>query len=72
MGLHFSTPNHDSLDALVPQFEPKLKVPKLIHDKPSDNLVSQPDVSSFDFTKPLFMVGSFQKERPGLDREARS
>jgi hypothetical protein len=49
-------PNHDSLDALVPQFEPKLKVPKLIHDKPSDNLVSQPDVSSFDFTKPLFMV----------------
>ena len=49
-------PNHDSLDALVPQFEPKLKVPKLIHDKPSDNLVSQPDVSSSDFTKPLFMV----------------
>ena len=49
-------PTHDSLDALVPQFEPKLKVPKLIHDKPSDNLVSQPDVSSSDFTKPLFMV----------------
>ena len=49
-------PNHDSLDELVPQFEPKLKVPKLIHDKPSDVSVLPTDVSGFEFTQPLFMV----------------
>lgn len=47
-------PNHDSLDVLVPQFEPKLL--RLIPDRPYDILVPQPDVLSFNFTKPLLMV----------------
>lgn len=48
--------DHDSLDTLVPQFEPKLKSHKLIHDKPPDILVSQQEVSDFGFTKPLLTV----------------
>ena len=48
MGLNFD-PKHDPLETLVPQFEPKLKVPKLIHDGPACELNAAVDDSSYAF-----------------------
>ena len=47
-------PLHDPLDVLVPQFEPKLKVPKLVHDKQPHENVSLAESSCQD--KPLFQI----------------
>ena len=47
-------PQHDPLDELVPQFEPKLKIPKLVHDRPQQEDVSL--AASSDQMKPLFQL----------------
>lgn len=50
-------PNYDPMDALVPQFEPKLKVPKLLHDRPTPGTHSQLGHSSSAMAdKPIFQM----------------
>ena len=47
-------PTHDPLETLVPQFEPKLKVPKLIHDRPVCELNVPVDDPNHALSQPLF------------------
>ena len=49
-------PTHDPLEKLVPQFEPKLKVPKLIHDRPACELNAPVDDKSHALSQPLFTI----------------
>ena len=50
-------PNYAPMDALVPQFEPKLKVPKLLHDRPTPGTHSQLGHSSSAMAdKPIFQM----------------
>ncbi|CAL1150630.1 unnamed protein product [Cladocopium goreaui] len=49
-------PTHDPLETLVPQFEPKLKVPKLIHDRPVCESNAPVDDPSHALSQPLFTI----------------
>ena len=49
-------PKHDPLEMLVPQREPKLKVPKLIHDRPACELNATMDDFTHALSQPLFTI----------------
>ena len=49
-------PKHDPLEMLVPQREPKLKVPKWIHDKPARELNATMDDFGHALLQPLFTI----------------
>ena len=51
-------PNHDPLDALVPDFEPKLKVPKVHHDvvEASNASSAEMDNRLVDYSQPAYIL----------------
>ena len=65
-------PNYDPMDALVPQFEPKLKVPKLLHDRPTPGTHSHLDILAVRWQTNPFSRWQFPEGRISCGRRSGS